>query len=484
MTDAVPLSPAAEAEAPAPLSYAPVPYLLSLSALALGAFAPAVLGDGDTWSHVATGDWILDHRAVPHVDPFSHSFAGAPWVAHEWLSEVMLALAHRGAGWAGVTLLTGIAAAAALAVVSRRVARELEGPAVAAVLLLAFMLLAPGLLARPHILALPCLALWFERLMGAGERGRAPSLWLAPVMLLWANLHGGFLFGLALAPLFALEALVAAPAPQRLGVARGWLVFGLASGLAALATPFGVEGLLFPLRLLSNGAISGIGEWRPQDFRHPGAFELALLAILGFALLKPLRLPPLRALLLLGLVHMSLQHARHEMLFAAIAPMLLARPIGLALSGAVGRPAPAPRAWLVGTLIAALALSGARLALPLARGDSATAPISAIAALPAQLRARPTLNAYGFGGYLIYAGVRPFIDGRADMYGEAFLRDFDRIQSGDRAALEAALAKYNVAWTVFAPEQAVVAALDAEPGWRRLYADARAVVHVRIEAAP
>ena len=484
MTDAVHTVPGGEAAASAPLSYAPVPSLLSLAALALGAFAPAVLGDGDTWSHVAAGDWMLDHRAVPHVDPFSHSFAGAPWVAHEWLSEVALALAHRGAGWAGVTLLTGLAAAGAIAIVSRRVARELEGPAVAVVLLLAFMLLAPGLLARPHILALPCLALWFDGLMTAGERGRAPSLWLAPVMLLWANLHGGFLFGLALAPLFALEALIAAPPQQRLAVARGWLLFGLASLIAALATPFGVEGLLFPLRLMSNGAISGIGEWRAQDFSRPGAFELALLALLGFALLKPLRLPPLRVALLLGLAHMSLQHARHEMLFAMIVPMLLARPMQQALSGAPIAPAPAPRAWWVGALIAALALSGARLALPLARVDSANAPMSALAAAPPELRAQPVLNGYGFGGYLIHAGVRPFIDGRADMYGEAFMRDFDRIQSGDRAALEAALSKYNIAWTIFPPEQSVVATLDAEPGWRRLYADAKAVVHVRIAAGP
>jgi len=49
----------------------------------LAVFSPQVLGDGDTWSHVATGEWIIAHGAAPRVDPFSHSMAGAPWTAHE-----------------------------------------------------------------------------------------------------------------------------------------------------------------------------------------------------------------------------------------------------------------------------------------------------------------------------------------------------------------------------------------------------------------
>ena len=87
------------------------PLLLALAVLALAAFSAAALNDGDTWSHVATGQWILQHGAVPRADPFSYTFAGAPWTAHEWLSEVLFALAFRAAGWSGVALLTGAAAA-------------------------------------------------------------------------------------------------------------------------------------------------------------------------------------------------------------------------------------------------------------------------------------------------------------------------------------------------------------------------------------
>ena len=72
---------------------------ISLFLFTLAAFSPHVLGDGDTWSHLATGEWIIAHGSAPHVDPFSHSMAGEPWTAHEWLSEVLLSLAFRLGGW-------------------------------------------------------------------------------------------------------------------------------------------------------------------------------------------------------------------------------------------------------------------------------------------------------------------------------------------------------------------------------------------------
>ena len=68
---------------------------IAIGLFALAAFSPAALGDGDTFSHLATGEWIIAHGAAPHADPFSFSMAGAPWVAHEWLSEALLTLAFR-----------------------------------------------------------------------------------------------------------------------------------------------------------------------------------------------------------------------------------------------------------------------------------------------------------------------------------------------------------------------------------------------------
>ena len=466
----------------AAVSYETAPLWLALAVFALCAFSPAVLNDGDTWSHVATGDWILGHRAVPHVDPFSFSFSGAPWTAHEWLAEALFALAHRIAGWSGVVLLTGAAAGAATFVVARRAARELTGPALIAVMALCLGLMSGGLLARPHVLALPVLALWADQLFAGRERDRAPSLAAAGLMMLWANLHGGFAFGLALIGPFALEALWLAPAGRRVSVFTDWALFSVASLMAALITPFGIEGLLFPLKLTQLAYLAQIKEWQPENFAHPGPLEFALLALIALALTKPLRLAPMRLLLLLALIHMSLQHMRHETLLAIVAPMLLARPIAEALGARAPTPA-VGRGMAFGALALALALTGARLAAPVVRGDSSTAPISALAAVPAGLRDKPVLNNYAFGGYFIYARLHPFIDGRADMFGDAFLSEYERILAGEPQAVEAALKRWDIAWTIFAPGQRAVATMDHEPGWRRLYADAWAVVHVRAEAA-
>ncbi len=74
--------------------------------------AASVLNDGDTYWHVATGHWILAHRPVPPTDPFSFTALGHPWVTHEWLSQVLMALAYAAAGWTGVSLIIAMAAAA------------------------------------------------------------------------------------------------------------------------------------------------------------------------------------------------------------------------------------------------------------------------------------------------------------------------------------------------------------------------------------
>ena len=475
MSLAAPLasSSSSQASASAP-PYEATPLLLGLATLALCCFSPAILNDGDTWSHVAAGGWILDHRAVPHTDPFTFSFA------HEWFAELLMGLAYRLAGWGGVTLLTGVAAGASVYLVARRVARDLTGPALAILMTLSLAMLAPSLLARPHILAFPCLAVWSLGLLSARDAGRAPPLALALAMTVWANLHGGFIFGLVLIAPFALDALLDAAPDRRMAAFRDWTLFGLVSVGAALVTPFGVEGLLFPLKLMNVAALAQIKEWQPESFAHPNALEIAMLGLLGLAMTRPVRVAPARAALLIGLLHMSLQHTRHEMLLAAIAPLLLAKPIADAVDAGAGAKTVA-RNLTLGALALALVIGGARLALPLARGDSLTSPATALEAVPADLRAKPVLNSYSFGGYLMHLGLRPFIDGRADMFGDAFLARYGRLVDGEPDTVKDALERYEIAWTVFSPNQKIVETLDHEPGWRRLYADKLAVIHVRDE---
>ena len=137
------------------------------------------------------------------------------------------------------------------------------------------------------------------------------------------------------------------------------------------------------------------------------------------------------------------------------------------------------RIALPATVAAVRAIDVVRLMMPIERTDSASAPISALGAVPLELRRKPVLNDYAFGGFLIFEHVRPFIDARVELYGDGMLNLYDKLRSGDREAVEDALKRYDIAWTIFAPNNRIVASLDREPGWRRLYSDATAVVHVR-----
>ena len=450
--------------------------------IAIGAavsFATPVLGDADTFWHVAAGRWMLAHATVPATDPFSFTFVGRPWMAHEWLSEVVMAGAWLAAGWSGVMLLTGLAAGALAALMGRWLLRWLGPLSVIAALAVALACVAPGMLARPHFLALPVLAFWTVALLEARERSAAPTPWLALTMALWANLHASFVVGLLLAAAFALEALLDRSA-WRLRPLAGWAAFIALSLVATLATPHGAQSLAFPLQVLNMKTLPFITEWLGPDFMRPTTLELALLAGVLVAFWRGVQLTAVRALILLGLLHMSLQHIRQEVLLGVVAPLILAEPLGRAL----GRTAPGDARWAMPApqtaLAAALILAAfaGRLAQPAVRVDGPTAPITALTHVPPTLRAQPVLNDYDFGGYLIFQGVRPYIDGRADMYGDDFVSDDNQIQLGSQSAMDRAIARYRIRWAIVRPDRPLAAALARTPGWKRTYADKWAVVLV------
>lgn len=450
--------------------------LPALLAAAVVLFARQAMNDGDTLWHVAAGRWMLDHRRLLRTDVFSYTFAGRPWHAHEWLGELFMALAWRAAGWSGVAVLGAAAAAAAVGLLARELLRRLGPAGALAALVVAAGCFAPSLVLRPHLLVLPLVVLWTGCLLDARARRRAPALGWAALMAAWANVHASVLFALALVGPFALEAVVEAgraPWPAL----RAWGLFALASVLCALLTPFGVGGLLFPISTAGMASLASIVEWRPPDFSTLQPLEIALMAGLFVIARRGLRIPLLRLLLLLALLHLSLQHQRHQMLLAVVGVLILAEAAGAAPAAAPSRPRMAPAAW-TGAALVGLALAALRLIVPLSLHDGPASPIAALDDLPAGLESQPVLNDYGMGGYLIFRGVRPFIDGRTDMYGDAFNARYDAAVS-DRAALEAALAEQHVTWTLFRPGAPAVRLMDAEPGWRRLYTGPYAVVHVR-----
>ncbi len=458
-----------------------LPLAAGLLVMALALATPAILNDGDTWWHVRAGQWMIEHRAVLHHDVFSYTLPSRSWSTHEWLSEVLLAGAYNAGGWSGVSALTAITAGLGALFLSRGLARSLTGLGLVVTATVAVACVAPVLLARPHILALPCLVLWADALIAARSQGRAPSLWLLPVMALWANLHGGYFFGLALIGPFALEALLAAPGSplERLKAVRGWIVFGLASLAAALLTPHGVDGLIFPFKLLSLTALSGVQEWRASDFTHLEPLEIAMLTALAVSLGRGVRIAPVRLGVLLLLLHMALQHTRHQLLLGVVGSLILAEPLAQALGQQAGDRKTAPRWALPAFAAVAVLLLSIRLALPIVRTDAAAAPMTALAAVPVNIRARPVFNEYGIGGYLIWSGVPVFVDGRTDFYGDRFMADYYAATAPNKTAFDGLMNRWNFGWTVLSPGNPLVAVLDQRPGWRRIYTDRYAVIHAR-----
>jgi len=156
---------------------------------------------------------------------------------------------------------------------------------VIAAVLAALVLTSPHIMARPHVLALPLMVTWIAALIRAVDTARPPSWWLLPLITLWANLHGSFIFGLAMTGVIASEAIWLSPAPQRRRAAKDWIAFGFLALGAACLNPYGPELILATIRILSLGqALALIVEWRPQDFSKLGAYEIVVLAGVGLAL--------------------------------------------------------------------------------------------------------------------------------------------------------------------------------------------------------
>ena len=457
-----------------------------------------MLMDGDTLSHIVTGRWMLEHGVVPTQDPFSHTMRGAPWTAHEWLSQVVLAAAFGAGGFGGVVALTAAAFAATVAIFSRVLLRFLEPIYVLMFVILAAVMTSSHLLARPHILALPLLVAWMCELVRARNAGESPRMFMLALMAVWANLHGGFTLGLLLAGMFGLEAVIEAPAGARRAVARSWGLFLVLAFAFALLTPHGLDGILFTWHILTNLSftLSRVGEWRSPDFHQPQPLELWLLAAFGFAMLQGVRFPPVRVAVVLLLVHLALKHIRNVELLGLLGPLALAPAFAAhrnqarseerqldALDRAFQKlSVPAGRAATAVALLALVLVTGL---VDRMRPLEPMGPSKAVRAAQAAHLSGPVFNAYSWGGYLMFIGIPPFIDGRADMYGDAHVKAFIEATAPTSAdTMHKLLDKYQVTWTLLDSGSQAIPLLDLSPDWRRVYADEQAVVHARVKALP
>lgn len=456
--------------------------------LGIGVYALALingrtlLGDSDTYWHIAVGQWILDHNAFPRVDFYSYTKAGEPWISSSWLSQVLLAVSYNLAGWTGPIVLAAACIATTFAMLTRILGQRIPASLAVVVTLLALLLSVQHLLARPHVLVLPVMLAWTYGLLSASERGSAPSFWLLPLIALWANLHGGFVFGLVLIGACALDALWNADRAARMSLALHWAGFGVAALVACCVTPYGWGSILAARKILDLGELLHlIYEWMPADFSRFGLFEMSILGLTAGALCGRVKLTPPRIALVLGLLHMALAHVRNIEIFALLLPIVVLAPVAsqLALRPAWGARAAAPTT----TLAVIMILIGGWTWLLAANTSFAPpeshSPAAAVEALKAHNPKR-VLNDLPFGGYLIWRQIPVFVDGRAELYGEAFDMAYYRaMQLKDINQLLDIFKRWDIDAVLLMPQTPAAGLFGHIGGWQKVYADKNAVLHVR-----
>jgi len=246
---------------------------------------------------------------------------------------------------------------------------------------------------------------------------------------------------------------------------------------------------MYPFQVMNMKTLTLITEWQSTRFDTVTLFQAVLFAGLFLMLSLGVRVPPIRLLVLLGLLYLALSQARQQIIFVVVASLLLRDPFARALEERF-RPTDGDDAFAANrTAAVALAVTLAsvllvRLALPIERKDDEVTPQAALTAVPPDLRQQHVLNGYNLGGYLIFKGVPTYIDGRSDMYGDAFVGGYATLWRMPSKELANELDTKKVAWTLLEPGNPLVPALSQLPGWRRLYADKYAVVHVRAASLP
>ncbi len=251
--------------------------LLSLLGLACASVGLCFtrLWNYDLWWHLATGRWILEHRAIPHADPFSYTFHGKPWVDALWLFQVIVWKAYKLLGFSGLSLISGILSLLVLS--GLYLAARSWGGGRFLSLVLVFISLWPlsiRLFLRPH---LPSLFFFVLFLWGIGrfreDRRWSSLLPLLPIFLFWVNTHGSFILGFGLALFLFLEGVFSHPklSPSeafRLPEVRRPFLFGLALLFLSLVNPYGfklLEFVFFSHRGAGEEPLRFIIEWWPIE---------------------------------------------------------------------------------------------------------------------------------------------------------------------------------------------------------------------------
>ena len=253
--------------------------------------------------------------------------------------DVVIAAIHHVSGLNGVVLFTAAVIGVTFALLFRFILRRSGNLVVAAFLtLLATAAAQVHMLARPHVLSWLLTLLWVENLCRFEDGERSALLWLPPLMLLWANLHAGFILGLGLLGVFVIgciwSALTAPRGGDRQKITQLVIVLSVCL-LTTLLTPYGYRLHVHVYQYLSNSFLmNNIDEFASPNFHVPvyGYFELFILLVIAGAMLGRDRLTPTGLLLLLFSLHAGLYAARNIPISAIIMSLVLGPLLTLAIS--------------------------------------------------------------------------------------------------------------------------------------------------------
>jgi hypothetical protein len=476
----------------------------------------AISADGDLAQHVTLGRLMLERRGLLPVDPTLYTVGSKRFIAHEWLSEVLFGALHSWLGLNGPAILVTLLVATALLVLWHEL--EAQGPAMwtqVATLGCVLLLVQTHFLIRPHVFTW-LLALvwqhWLTRWLDGRYTLRQLLSRAVPTMVLWCNLHGGFILGFLLLGVAGLWLVLRALTDSQERRAGAWaMIRSLAVASVVVLLASGINPFGFSLHrhvvgfFVLSPVLAGITEFQSPDFRSPSNAPLLLWIVLSFSLAASCRGEGrLRdRLLQLVLLSMTLQSQRNAVLFGLLTAPTVSRDLDewtAAVAegdGALARVMRRLRASSErlaeqdrrhdGRIWALLALG-----LPLYHGlfdpgyvefSPKLQPIGAVAHIqqhPSRFRGR-MLNAYGWGGYLAYALYpehRCFINGLNDYYGPKLLEDhLQVVKVGVR--FREVLRRYGIEWLVVERSSKLAHVLPLLSDWRLDYRDAVSVIYVR-----
>lgn len=454
--------------------------LAAVVAALVGTYAATLpAGDPDLFWHLASGGWMLDRRELLTRDVFSYTMTGSPYSVGQWLGQVLYAGVFRWAGWSGIDLLRGLLLGTAAFFVSRVTLRVQPHPGWAIVPILAAVLVSrPFWGDRPQLFSLALFPVFLDVLLGVRSGASPRRAWaLVPLAWLWAQLHGAFVLGVVLLPIFAAEAWL-----SRSDRRRPLLAASIAALVATQLTPSGPGAFAFAASYATTA--SAVLEERPATIDSAsGALFVALLLValsaallaerraLGDALSAPLILPggPLIwALLVPPFAVNGMLHQRNLPYAAAVLAPIVAALVPLALR----RPpyaaplVPRPAGAAVASAVVAIAVVVASLTAPPAP-DLAAYPVGAVALL----RDRPgnLFHEYDWGGYLIFALPEhpTYVDGRgAALFPASLIREFEGTVAL-RPGYRDVLAQRQIRFMLVRPDRPLAVAVE-DDGWRVL----------------